>query len=147
MRIGATHLLEEHGSRLAVAEKLLEGKLDSFAQQFVSDIVDSTLLEAAQFDALSDSRFNNPYINIVLCQQLINVLRTELGMPIPPETPEESYSSPYKRRRKRMKLAQTLIQECLDTIAMNASPEWRERAEAFLKEDTAAATSEEEGNG
>lgn len=48
MRIGATHLLEEHGSRLAVAEKLLEGKLDSFAQQFVSDIVDSTLLEAAR---------------------------------------------------------------------------------------------------
>lgn len=48
MRIGAQNLLEDFGSPLAVAEALLEGRLNSFQQQFVADLVSGPIMEAAR---------------------------------------------------------------------------------------------------
>jgi hypothetical protein len=48
MRIGAENLITKFGSPLAVAEALIEGKVNSFEQQFVSDVVDKIILEAAR---------------------------------------------------------------------------------------------------
>lgn len=49
MRIGARDLLNKYGTGLAVAEALLTGKLSSFEEAFVSDVVDTIILEAAKF--------------------------------------------------------------------------------------------------
>lgn len=47
MRIGAEHLLKQYGSPLAVAEAFLLGKVSAEMQQFVGDLVDDTILKAA----------------------------------------------------------------------------------------------------
>ena len=46
--IGGERLLEKYGSPLAVAEALLEGKLDSLEQHFAWDATGRTIMEAAK---------------------------------------------------------------------------------------------------
>ena len=49
MTIGGEELLKEYGSPLAVAEALLLGKIGSYRQQYVCDVVGKTVMEAAKF--------------------------------------------------------------------------------------------------
>ena len=46
--IGAERLLTDYGSSLQVAEALLEGKLSSYEQRYVPEVVSKTDLEAAR---------------------------------------------------------------------------------------------------
>ncbi len=48
MRIGAEQLIETFGSPLGVAEALLENRINKWDQEFVKDIVDHIILEAAK---------------------------------------------------------------------------------------------------
>lgn len=48
MIISAKDLLNKYGNPLAIAEALLEGKLDSSEINYVSEIVDKIILEAAK---------------------------------------------------------------------------------------------------
>ena len=65
MKIGAENLLTEYGTALAVAEALIQGKLNSYQEQFVSDIVTLVILEAAKF------RIQNKTAQCSKCKQLI----------------------------------------------------------------------------
>lgn len=48
MRIGASDLINDFGSSLAVAEAFILGDIDGHDQDFVGDIVDKITLEAAR---------------------------------------------------------------------------------------------------
>lgn len=55
MSIGADELLKEYkGNRLAVAEALLRGEIDYYRQQYVDELVDLIILEAAKFRILNE---------------------------------------------------------------------------------------------
>ncbi len=47
--IGGQELLKKHGDMMAVAEALLEGRIDGYDLQFMSEIVSKVVLEAAKF--------------------------------------------------------------------------------------------------
>lgn len=49
MTLAAGRLLREYGSSLAVAEALLLGKLKSYEQEYVPELVSKMIMEAAKF--------------------------------------------------------------------------------------------------
>jgi|GEM_PF-4541898 len=55
MSIGANELLKDYkGNRLAVAEALLRGEINDFRQEYIDELVDLIILEAAKFRVLNE---------------------------------------------------------------------------------------------
>jgi hypothetical protein len=48
MMIGSATLLEKYGSRLKVAEAFIKGKINSYEETFLWELVDKNMLEAAR---------------------------------------------------------------------------------------------------